>query len=104
YEGAVATCLEGGTPELVAEALRTLELAKSRSLADLLAGYLHEHVPGTEAGREARTRFARLVDELAWYGAKRDRTEDAPPGDGARREARRRSRELEACEARVAEA
>ncbi len=104
YESAVETCLEGGTPELVGEALRTLELAKSRSLTDLLSGYLQEYLPGAESGRDARERFKRLVDELAWYSAKRDRAEDEPGGDGARREARRRNREIEACEARIAEA
>ena len=105
YEGAVELCLEGGTPDLVAEALRTLELAKSRSLTDLLAGYLREHVPGDESGRAARERFKRLVDELAWLAARREREGEEPPaGDGARREARRRNREMEACEARVVEA
>lgn len=103
YESAVRTCLEGGTPDLVAEALRTLELARSRSLADLLSAYLREYVPGAERSREARERFQRLVDELAWHSAKRNRSEGEPT-DGARREARRRDRAVETCEARVAEA
>ncbi len=105
YEGAVASCLRGGTPELVADALRTLELAKSRSLSDLLSGYLRESVDvSDERSSKTRERFKRLVDELAWYTSKRDRLETDSPGDGARRHARRRGRELAACEARVAEA
>ncbi len=102
FEGAVALCLEMGTPDLVTEALRTLELAKSRSLSDLLADYLREAAPGTEQSRAARERFKALVDELAWYTSRRER--DEPGSDGARREARRRSHELETCEARVADA
>lgn len=102
YEGAVEMCLEEATPERTAEALRTLELAKSRSLSDLLSGYLREFVPGGESGREARERFKALVDELAWYRSKLDRSDaDPPSGEGARRELRRRTREVELCEARV---
>lgn len=102
YEGAVELCLDEETPERTAEALRTLELAKSRSLSDLLSGYLREFVPGGESGRAARARFKSLVDELAWYRSKLDRSDNEPPsGEGARRELRRRTHEVELCEARV---
>lgn len=102
YEGAVELCLEEASPERIAEALRTLELAKSRSLSDLLSGYLREFVPGSESGLEARQRFKALVDELAWFRSKLERSDSDPPsGEGARRELRRRTREVELCEARV---
>jgi tetratricopeptide (TPR) repeat protein len=104
YEGAVRLCLEAETPELVEEAFRTLELAKSRSLADLLSAYLREHDSDGGEGGDLRRRFQQLVDELAWRRARRERGDvDAPPG-GARRRMRRLDRGIEACEVRVAEA
>jgi tetratricopeptide (TPR) repeat protein len=105
YENAVGLCLEAGGPDLVEEAFRTLELAKSRSLSDLLSEYLRECLPGDESGRTARERFKRLVDELAWRRAVRDSKENAEPGtDGVRRHTRRLDREIGEFEVRVADA
>lgn len=102
YESAVEMCLEEATAERTAEALRTLELAKSRSLSDLLSSYLREFIPGSESGREARQRFKAMVDDLAWFKSKLDRSDREPPsGEGARRELRRRTREVELREQQV---
>jgi CHAT domain-containing protein len=108
FEGAIQSCLAERTSASIADAFRTLEQAKSRSLADLLTDYLRECAPGSEEGRSARERFQRLLDEIAWYTARRDQQQEAagegPECDGARRKAVRQSRELAAREAELAEA
>lgn len=105
FDGAVRLCLESGTAESVEEAFRMLELGKSRALVDLLSDFLRESLPGESASREARERFKRALDELALRRAQLRKGEGEPPaGDGARRELRRLTHEVELYEARVAEA
>jgi tetratricopeptide (TPR) repeat protein len=105
YESAVGLCLEGDGQDFVEEAFRTLELAKSRSLSDLLSEYLRECVPGDDTGRLARERFKRLVDELAWRKSVRDGKDKNGPGtEGVRKHIRKLDREIEDFEALVSDA
>jgi CHAT domain-containing protein len=80
YEDAIASCLDAGTPEMVEEAFRLVESAKSRSLADLLARYVRgrEETRGNENGTrsETRARLARLIEELNWYSSQAGMEED----------------------------
>jgi hypothetical protein len=103
YEGAVALCLEGGTDDDVAEAFRTLELSKSRGLADLLAEYARERPAGGHPPGPARERFARLADELAWRRA-RNPSGRVPGDSGSRRGGAADARRVRGCERRLADA
>ena len=80
YEDAIASCLDADTPDMVDEAFRLVESAKSRSLADLLARYVRgkEESEGDEAGAKSatRARLARLVEELNWYTSQAGLEED----------------------------
>ena len=72
YEQLVAMHLERGDAESLRKAFRFVEMAKSRSLADLMA----QHVVGPRAAgagrREVKLReqLARRLEELSWYSSR----------------------------------
>jgi hypothetical protein len=109
YDSAVRLCLSLDDEEMLEQGFRFLELGKSRALADLLSDYLRETLPGSEEGRAARERFKMALDDLAFNRARLRREEadfptDPSKNDGTRRELRRLSGDVEASEARVADA
>ena len=108
YEDAIKACLDEGGAEMIDEAFRLVESAKSRSLADMMVSYAREEeaAGGTEdrQGQEAspRARLARLIEELNWYNSHAGLEEDK--GDQRRADvADRYRREIARCEKQIAQ-
>jgi len=82
YEDAIAVCLdraESGSEEFIDEAFRLVESSKSRALAELLGRYVRgssEDAAGRGLSTEARSRLAKLIEDLNWYSSQAGLAED----------------------------
>lgn len=83
YAELVRLCLANGTADRVAEALRYVERARSRALADMLAGVVQSRVASDDPFEVALlAQLDQLRAELNWFYSKINRPPDAEGSRG----------------------
>jgi CHAT domain-containing protein/tetratricopeptide (TPR) repeat protein len=104
YERLVELNLARGGVEGLREAFRYVELAKSRSLADLMGKYFEARRGEETSGGETRLRrqLARRLEELNWYSSRVDRQDEKGEQRNARLDTHLR-KEIARCERDLAE-
>jgi hypothetical protein len=99
YERLVGLNLERGDAAGLRAAFRYIQMAKSRALADLMGQYVDTRRGLGETTRQTRLReeFARRLEDLTWYNARLERSEEKD-GRRSRSDNRRLRDEVRRCE------
>jgi CHAT domain-containing protein len=97
YERLVELCLERGDAAGLRAAFRYVEMAKSRTLADLMGRLVDAKRGQDTADTELRRQLMRRIEELSWYSSRVERESEKGEQRNTRLDAHLRS-EIARCE------